>query len=131
MGIRVLIIISVILCTIGCKTKEKTVETKVDLQQQKWQYDKSQLKLDETITLFDIMINDSDTITTPKKMLRRRANIQQEDSTSLIIFSAQNKKVRSGERPLSSTKSVLDNVLFIGAIVVLLLLILGFLYLKF
>lgn len=115
----------------GCKTKEKIVETKVNLQQQKWQYDKSQLKLDETITLFDILINDSDTITSPKKMLHRRVNIQQEDTANLIIFSTQNKKVRSGERPLSSTKSVLDNVLFIGAIVVLLLLILSFSYLKF
>lgn len=131
MGIRVLIIISAILCMSGCKTKEKTVETKVDLQQQKWQYDKSQLKLDETITLFDILINNSDTITTPKKMLRRRVNIQQEDTTQKLFFSAQNKKVRSGERPLSSSKSVLDNVLCIGAIVALLLLILGFLYLKF
>ena len=129
MGIRVLIIIA-ILCMSGCKTKEKTVETKVNLQQHTWQYDKSQLKLDETITLFDILINDSDTIATPKKMIRRRANIQQEDTTQKIMYFAQNKKVRSGEHPISSSKSVLDNVLFIGAIGVLLLLILV-LYLKF
>lgn len=129
MGIRVLIIIA-ILCMSGCKTKEKTVETKVDLQQHTWQYDKSQLKLDETITLFDILINDSDTIATPKKMIRRRANIQQEDTTQKIMYFTQNKKVRSGERPISSPNLVLDNVLIIGAIGVLLLLILG-LYLKF
>lgn len=91
MGIRVLIIIA-ILCMSGCKTKEKTVETKVDLQQHTWQYDKSQLKLDETITLFDILINDSDTIATPKKMIRRRANIQQEDTTQKIMYFTQNKK---------------------------------------
>lgn len=129
MGIRVLITIA-ILCMSGCKTKEKTVETKVNLQQHTWQYDKSQLKLDETITLFDILINDSDTIATPKKMIRRRANIQQVDTTQKIMYFAQNKKVRSGEHPISSSKSVLDNVLFIGAIGALLLLILV-LYLKF
>ena len=114
----------------GCKTKEKTVETKVNLQQHTWQYDKSQLKLDETITLFDIEIDDSDTIATPKKMIRRRANIQQEDTTQKIMYFAQNKRVRSGERPISSPNLVLDNVFIIGAIGVLLLLILG-LYLKF
>ena len=129
MGIRVLITIA-ILCMSGCKTKEKTVETKVNLQQHTWQYDKSQLKLDETITLFDILINDSDTIATPKKMIRRRANIQQEDTTQKIMYFAQNKKVRSGERPISSPNLVLDNVFIIGAIGILLLLILG-LYLKF
>lgn len=128
MGTRILIL-TCILCMSACKTKEKIVETSVDLQKQSWQYDKSLLQLDETITLFDIEINDSDTITTPKKMIQRRAKVQQEDTTHKQQLLDFNKNVRSGEHCFSSAKSVLDNV-FIGAFIILLLLILG-LYLKF
>ncbi len=108
---------------IGCKTKEKVTETKVDLQQQSWQFGKSLLQLNETITLFDIEISDSDTIPTPKKMLQRRVNVQQDDTTQNVYVLDFKKKVRSDEHKVSPPTNVLG-VFFIGIISVILLLIL-------
>ena len=69
----------------ACRTKQHAVSVSKQqllLEQQNWL---ANLQLDETVTLFDLTVSDSDTIATPRRRLQRVAHIQQEDVKKRVL----------------------------------------------
>lgn len=83
---------------IACKSKQHVTETRVGEFSEHFRHGSTELRLDDVITIFDILVNDSDTVAKPRQKILRQATIKEDtelvDTVSKVMgFSKQEQSV--------------------------------------